>query len=84
MKKKKNNNKPFGERLARLEADTENLIRTIEDMKDNHLGAMNQKLDNLYKIYNRRLPLWASGVITLLSSGAVGMFVLYLAAIGRI
>ena len=86
MVKKNNNGKGtyYGERIARLEANTENIAETIKDLKDNHLASINTKLNEVTKMLNIRLPIWTTILISLLTSGVVGLLVLYLSAIAKI
>lgn len=83
---KNNQNKTvsYGERIARLEVSVVNLTLIINDIKDNHLTAINKKLDKINELFQSRPPLWASVIITILTSMNVGLLVLYLTAISKI
>lgn len=81
---RKKNNKTSNTRLAVLETKFEGMAKDITDIKSNHLVAINRKLDGLIHMFQTRLPIWASTLITLLISGCVGLLILYLNAIGKI
>lgn len=87
MRKKSNHNNhnrvTYGERIAKLEANTGHILATIKDLKENHLKAMDIKLDGVTKMLNTRLPIWATILFSLLTSGCVGLLVLYLSAIAK-
>ena len=85
MRKKNSSHNPsYGERIAKLEANTENLVATIKDLKDNHLANINTKIDRINRMLQMRLPIWATILFSLLTSGCVGLLVLYLNAIAKI
>jgi len=81
---KKNNKTGIEMRMAVLETKFEGLSKEIIEIRDNHLAGINQKLDSLTRMFQTRLPLWTSILITLLTSGCIGLLTLYLATINKI
>ena len=76
------NEKTVPERLAVIETEVTNIKDTLDDIKNNHLNSIYEKFDDIWKKFNcfekkltNRLPLWATLMITLLSSLVVGLIV---------
>lgn len=76
------NEKTVPERLAVIETEVTNIKETLEDIKNNHLNSIYKKFDDIWKKLScfekkltNRLPLWATLLITLLSSLVVGLVV---------
>ena len=85
MAKKNDNNKgTYGERIVKIEANLENLVGVVNDIKTNHLVGIEAKLDKINEEFETRLPIWTTIVTALLSSGCIGLLVLYLSAIGKV
>ena len=62
-----NEKKTSAERFAIIETEVGHIKAFMIDIKDNHLKSIYKKLD--------RLPIWATIMITLLSSLCVGLMV---------
>ena len=76
------NEKTIPERLAVIETEVMNIKETLDDIKNNHLNSIYKKFDDIWKKFScfekkltNRLPLWATLLITLLSSLVVGLVV---------
>jgi hypothetical protein len=76
------NEKTIPERLAVIETEVTNIKETLEDIKNNHLNSIYKKFDDIWKKLScfekklaNRLPLWATLLITLLSSLVAGLVV---------
>ena len=76
------NEKTVPERLAVIETEVTNIKDTLDDIKNNHLNSIYKKFDDIWNKFScfekkltNRLPLWATLLITLLSSLVVGLIV---------
>ena len=74
--------KTVPERLAVIETEVTNIKETLDDIKNNHLNSIYKKFDDIWNKFScfekkltNRLPLWATLLITLLSSLVVGLVV---------
>ena len=74
--------KTVPERLAVIETEITNIKKLFDDIKNNHLNSIYKKFDDIWTKFScfetkltSRLPLWATLLITLLSSLVVGLVV---------
>ena len=74
--------KTVPERLAVIETEVTNIKDTLDDIKNNHLNSIYKKFDDIWNKFScfekkltNRLPLWATLLITLLSSLVAGLIV---------
>lgn len=70
------------EHLAVIDTELKYIRKDIDDIKSNHLHSIYSKFDDIWKKFNcferkltTRLPLWATSMITILSSLSVGLIV---------
>ena len=55
-------------RITRLETGMENVVKSIEELKDYYNHTLTVRLNGIETKLNSRLPLWATMIITLLTT----------------